>query len=63
MRYEISLSRSISLKTSEERANMDRTLYASMIESIMYAMLCTKHDIVHALSVMSRNQADLGLEH
>ena len=63
MRHEISLSRSISLKTSIEMANMDRTPYASMIEFIMYVMLCTKHDIVHALGVMSRNQADLGLEH
>ena len=63
MRHEISLSRSMSPKTSEKRANMDRIPYASAIGSIMYVMLCTRPDIAHALSVTSRYQADPGLEH
>ena len=42
---------------------MDMIPYASAIGSIMYAMLCTRPDIVHALSVTSRYQADPGLEH
>ncbi|KAJ8499523.1 hypothetical protein OPV22_010075 [Ensete ventricosum] len=29
----------------------------------MYAMLCTRPDVTHALSVTSRYKADLGLEH
>ena len=63
MRHEISLSTSMSPKTPEERANMDMITYASAIGSIMYNMLCTRHDIAHALSVTSRYQADPGLEH
>ena len=42
---------------------MDMIPYASAIGSIMYVMLCTRPDIAHALSVMSRYQADPGLEH
>ena len=57
------LSTSMSPKTPEERANMDMIPYASAIGSIMYVMLCTRPDIAHALSVTSRYQADLGLEH
>ena len=47
-------STSMSPKTPEERANMDMIPYASAIGSIMYAMLCTRPDIAHALSVTSR---------
>ena len=42
---------------------MNKILYASAIGSIMYAMLCTCPDIAHALSIMSRYQANLDLEH
>ena len=42
---------------------MNMIPYASAIGSIMYAMLCTRPDIAHALSVTSRYQADPGLEH
>ena len=63
MRHDISLSKSMSPKTPKERANMDRIPYASLIGSIIYAMLCTRSDIVHTLSVTSRYQADPGLEH
>ena len=42
---------------------MNMIPYASAIGSIMYAMLCTRPDIAHALSVTSRYQVDPGLEH
>ena len=51
MRHGILLFRSMSPKTPEERANIDRIPYASAIWSIMYVMLCTKPNIVLALSV------------
>ena len=54
LRHGISLSKSMSPKTLEEMAYMDRIPYASAIGSIMYAMLCTRPDIAHALSVTSR---------
>ena len=63
MRHGISLSRRMSPKTLEKMMNMDRISYASVIGSIMYAMLCTRPNIVHALSVTSMYQADLGLEY
>ena len=63
MRHGIILSRSMAPKTLEDRLYMDKISYASAIGSIMYAMLCTQPDIAHALSVMSRYQADPGLEH
>src|SRR4051812_40730678 len=42
---------------------MDKVPYASAIGSIMYAMLCTRPDVAHAISFTSRYQSDLGLEH
>ena len=63
IRHGISLFRSISPKTLEERVNMDRIPYPLAIESIMSAMLCTRLDIAHALSVTTRYQVDLGLEY
>ena len=63
MRHGRSLSRIMSQKTPKERANMYMIPYASVIGSIMSAMLCTMLDIAHALSITSRYQADPGLEH
>ena len=37
--------------------------YASAIGSIMYAMLCTRPDVSHAVSLTSRYQSDPGEEH
>ena len=42
---------------------MSKVPYASAIGSIMYAMLCTRVDIAHALSVTSRFQQDSGESH
>ena len=37
--------------------------YASAVGSLMYAMVCTRPDIAHALGVVSRYMANLGKEH
>ena len=50
-------------KTQEDRDIMSRIPYASAIGSIMYAMLCTRLDVAHALSVTSRFQQDPGVKH
>ena len=42
---------------------MQKIPYASAIGSLMYAMLCTRPDIVYAVSITSRYQANLGEEH
>ena len=63
MRHEIYLSKEMSPKTPQERAYMAKVSYASAIGSIIYAMLCTRPDVAHALSVTSRYQADPGEDH
>ena len=57
------LSKTQSPASAEEREIMDKVPYASAIGSIMYAMLCTRPDVAHAISLTSRYQSDPGSEH
>ncbi len=57
------LSKTQSPATAEEIEIMDKIPYASAIGSIMYAMLCTRPDVAHAISLTSRYQSDPGSEH
>jgi hypothetical protein len=57
------LSKTQSPATAKDREEMNKIPYASAICSIMYAMLCTRPDVAHAISLTSRYQSDLGLEH
>jgi phosphoribosyl-AMP cyclohydrolase len=50
-------------KTHEEEEDMSRVPYASAIGSLMYAMVCTRPDIAHAMGVLSRYMSKLGKEH
>ena len=59
----ITLSKSMCLKTQNERTHMSMIPYASAIGSIIYAMLCTRPDVSYALSVTSRYQSNLGMGH
>ena len=62
-RHGIHLSKKICPNTPEEIECMSKIPYASAIESLMYAMLCTQPDIAHTVSVMSRYQSNLDKEH
>jgi hypothetical protein len=62
-RHEIHLSKQMCPKTPEEREKMSNCHYASAVGSLMYAMLCTRPDISHAVSVVSRYQSNPGPEH
>ena len=42
---------------------MSHVPYASAVGSLMYAMVCTKPDIAHAVVVLSRFMSNLGKEH
>ena len=42
---------------------MRGTPYASIVGSLMYAMLCTRPDIYFAVGMVSRYQLDPGEEH
>ena len=49
--------------TADEQKRMSKVPYASVVGSIMYAMICTRPDVSYALSVASRYQADPGESH
>ncbi|KAK1663046.1 hypothetical protein QYE76_051205, partial [Lolium multiflorum] len=57
------LSKTQGPATAEERERMSQIPYASAVGSIMYAMLCTRPDIAHDVSLTSRYQSDPGMEH
>ena len=57
------LSKEQSPKTGEERDHMTLVPYASAVCSLMYAMVCTRPNIVHAVGVFSRYMANPGKEH
>ena len=63
MSHGITLSKSQCPNTKDEREHMSKIPYASVIGSIMYAMLCTRLDVSYALSITSRYQSDPGESH
>eukprot|EP00253_Pinus_taeda_P003020 PITA_03020 len=50
-------------KTQEEEEDISRVPYASAVGSLMYAMVCTRPDIAHAVGVLSRFMSKPGKEH
>jgi ATP-binding cassette subfamily B (MDR/TAP) protein 1 len=50
-------------KSEEEMEYMDRVPYSSAVGSLMYAMVCTRPDIAHAVGVVSRFMHNPGKEH
>ena len=62
-RYDIHLSKKMCPSTPEKIECMSKIPYASVIGSLMYAMLCTRPDIAHAVSVTSRYQSNPDEEH
>ena len=42
---------------------MSKVPYSSVVGSLMYAMVCTRPDIAHAMGVVSRYMNDPGKEH
>ena len=58
LRHGINLSKMMCPTTSEEVQHMSKILYASAIKSLMYAMLCTRPDIVLTIIVTSIYQSN-----
>ncbi|KAG7553078.1 Zinc finger CCHC-type superfamily [Arabidopsis thaliana x Arabidopsis arenosa] len=50
-------------KTKLEKEDMARVSYASAVGSLMYAMVCTRPDIAHAVGTVSRFLSNPGREH
>ena len=50
-------------KNLEEEKEMSNVPYSSAVDSLMYAMLCTRPDICFAVGLVSRYQSNPGREH
>jgi hypothetical protein len=50
-------------KTVEESEDMSKVLYTSAVGCLMYAMVCTRLDLAHAVSVVSKYMANPGKQH
>ena len=59
----LKLSRSLCPTTTDEKEKMASIPYSSAVGSLMYCMVCTRPDIAHAVSTMSRFLSNLGKEH
>ena len=57
------LSALLSPRTDEEREYMAHVLYASLVGSLMYAMVCTQLDISQSVSMVSHYMHDPGKGH
>jgi len=57
------LSSKLSPSNEAEKLDMQRVPYASMVGSLMYAMVCTRPDIAHVVGTISRFLSNLGKEH
>ena len=49
--------------TDEKKKEMQHVPYASAVGSLMYAMVCTRPDIAHAVSTVSRFMSNPGRPH
>ena len=47
----------------EEKGYMSRVPYVNVVGCLMYAMVCTRLDISHAIGVVSKHMENLGKEH
>jgi hypothetical protein len=57
------LSKKSCPSSNKEKENMASIPYSSAVESLMYAMVCTRPDIAHAVGVVSRFMVNLGKKH
>jgi Reverse transcriptase (RNA-dependent DNA polymerase) len=63
MSHGINLGKKHCPSTNAELETMKKISYASVIGSIMYAMICTRPDVSYTLSVTSRHPANPGIAH
>ena len=57
------LSLNMCAKNPQEREEMSRVPYASVVGSLMYAMMCTRQNICFVVELVSRYQSNPGREH
>eukprot|EP00253_Pinus_taeda_P028155 PITA_28155 len=59
----LKLSKEVCPRTQEDMDYMSKVPYASAVESLMYAMVCTRPNIAHAVGVVRRYMNNPGKEH
>ena len=57
------LSKKMCPTAREEKENMAKVPYSSVVGNLMYVMVCTRPDIAHTVGVVSRFLENLGKEH
>ena len=57
------LSKKMCPTSRVEKDNMAKVPYSSIVGSIMYAIVCTKPDVAHAVGVVRRFLDNSGKEH
>ena len=57
------LSTSQCPRTVKEIEDMSKVSYVSAVGCLMYAMVCTRSDLAHAVSVVSKYMANLVRQH
>ena len=62
-KHGLHLSKDQCPKTTEENKQMRAVPYASAVNSLMYVILCTRQDLCHAVSLISRYQQNPGPDH
>jgi hypothetical protein len=63
MAIHFKLTKEMCPKTREELEYMSKVPYSSAVGSMMYAMVCTRPDIAHAVGVVRRYMNNPGKEH
>ena len=54
------LTKEMCPKTQEEIDYMSKVAYSSIVGSLMYVMVCTRPNIVHAMGIVRRYMNNLG---
>ena len=49
--------------SKKEKGDIASTIYSSAVGSLMYAMVCTRPNVAHAVGVVSRFMVNLGKDH
>ena len=60
---QLKLTKEMCPKTQEEEDKMSKVPYVSVVGSLMYAIVCTRPDIAHAVGVISRYMSHPRIEH
>ena len=59
----LSLSCDMCPKTLEEKEKISKVPYANVVDSLMYAMMCTHPDICYVVGLVSQYQSNSGKKH